>query len=359
MASWTLLDHMADPMVALCGSTITATNDPARTLLDAGETTLEGEDIETLFSPNSDLSERHTDTLQHYHDIAGVVEDGQRHFDRDHPAIACLLAGDDPETVDPDIGLLVDGSLEYYHLTTSQLVEADVEADRLVTFRKVTHLKDRERDLDFLMQVMTRVLRHNLRNDLTVARGYSATIEERVDDPVAGMAAKIRETCAKLVTTSEKARRIQRAITADSTAHFDLQRLVTDTIETVDDETPEAEFSVDVPDLAVEGNPELPRALEDCIENGVLYSDAETPRIAVSAESDGPWVCIEIEDNGPGIPENELEALTERGESELLHGSGAGLWLTYTVVEESGGNVTYDTDNEGTTVRMRLPRVDG
>jgi signal transduction histidine kinase len=359
MASWKLLDHMADPVVALGGGVVLSTNEPARSLFGVRDDSLAGTALDSLLTADETLADRYEESLTHYQDIAGIVEDKRRHFERDHPAIESLLAGDDPESASPDIGLFVDGSLEYYHVTTSPLDDADVDGDRLVTFREITHLKDRERDLDFLMQVMTRVLRHNLRNDLTVARGYAATIEEETDGPVTGMAAQIRETCADLVTTSEKARRIQRAITADHTTRFDLDSVVTDAVETVASEmVPDAEFDVAVPETTVDANPELPHALEDCIENGARYSEADTPRVTVTASREGPWVCLEIEDNGPGIPERELETLTERGETDLVHGSGAGLWLTYTVVEESGGHIAYDTDGDGTTVRIRLPRAD-
>ena len=69
-------------------------------------------------------------------------------------------------------------------------------------------------------------------------------------------------------------------------------------------------------------------------------------------------MLLGTDDNGPGIPETELATLTERGGTDLLHGSGAGLWLTYTVVEESGGHIASDTDGDGTTVRIRLPRAE-
>lgn len=58
--------------------------------------------------------------------------------------------------------------------------------------------------------------------------------------------------------------------------------------------------------------------------------------------------------SGPGIPDHELAALDRRGETDLTHGSGAGLWLLYTTVLESRGSVSFETE-EGTTVRIRLP----
>jgi signal transduction histidine kinase len=357
MTAGKFIDHVSDPMVTLDGGVVREANAPAQRLFSAEEETLEGSPLADLFPQRAGLADRYERVLTHYEDIGGVVAGEVRHFDRDHETIAALLDGSDPAESDPDIGIYRDGRLEYFHLTTSCLEEAPVASDRLVTFRDITSVKRRERDLDFLMQVVSRVLRHNLRNDLTVARGYAATIEERGDETVAEMATQIRDTCTDLVQTSEMARSIQQAIDADERVPIDLSYEVDECVDDVLDGTTEATIETAVPDVTIRANPELPRALTDTIENAVRYNDP--PRqVEVTAEREGAWVTLEIADNGEGIPQTELDALTHRGETDLVHGSGAGLWLTYTVVEESDGEITFDTDGDGTTVRMRLPTAD-
>ena len=358
MTAGKFIDHVSDPMLALEDGVVREANAPAQRLFSADEESLEGSPLADLFPQRLNLADRYERVLTHYQDIGGVVAGEVRHFDRDHDTIAALLAGGDPADADPDIGIYRDGRLEYFHLTTSCLEDAPVESDRLVTFRDITSVKRRERDLDFLMQVVSRVLRHNLRNDLTVANGYAEAIEERGDESVAEMAAQISDTCLDLVRTSEKARHIQQAIDADERVTFDLPRVVEESLADALEETPEATVETAVSDLAVRANPELPSALTDIIENAVRYSDSPR-RVEITAEREGPWVTLEITDNGGGIPQTELDALTHRGETDLVHGSGAGLWLTYTVVEESDGEITFDTTGDGTTVRMRLPAVDG
>jgi len=350
-----LLEYIPDPAIAVDGADrLRAFNGAARELFDTdGDAT--GQAVSTLFTSSPDLAERYAETLGHYTDVGGIVEDGVRHFDVDHPTVAALLEGTDPEASDPDVGVLVDGRLQYFHVTESALADPFDGSARLVVFREITDLKRRERDLDFLMQVVTRVLRHNLRNDLTVVRGYAETIEDRASDPVTGLAAEIDRKCQELVETSEKARLIQDVIDADSRVEFDLATVVADCLATLDHD--DAELTVDVPSVDVAANPHLPRAIEDMIENGIVYSD-DPARVEITATREDPWVVFSVADDGPGIPDDELETLTRRSESDLVHGSGAGLWLTYTVVEESGGEITYDTGEDGTTVRMRLPVAD-
>ena len=354
MTAAKFIDHVSDPMLALEGEVVREANAPAQRLFGTDEATIEGSPLADLFPQRAGLADRYERVLTHYQDIGGVVEEETRHFDREHDTIAALLDGGDPTDRDPDIGIYRNGRLEYFHLTTSCLDAAPVDSDRLVTFRDITSVKRRERDLDFLMQVLNRVLRHNLRNDLTVAQGYAATIAERGDDSVAEMAAQINDTCMDLVQTSEKARYIQQAIDASDAVSFDLDRILPECVDDATDDGPDATVETDVPAVTVEANPKLQRALTDVIENAVRYNDPPR-RVEITSEHDGPWVYIAVADNGHGIPQTELDALTHRGETDLVHGSGAGLWLIYTVVEESGGEITFDTDGNGTTVRMRLP----
>lgn len=357
MTAAKFIDHIVDPMLALEGDIVREANVPAQELFGQDEETIEGSPLVNLFPQQESLADRYEHVLTHYEDIGGIVEGETKHFERDHETIEAILEGSDPKERDPDIGIYRDSSLEYYHLTASSLAEAPVPSDRLVTFRDITDVKRRERDLDFLMQVVSRVLRHNLRNDLTVARGYAATIEEEAEEPFDDMAAQIRDTCFELVQTSEKARYIQQAIDAAKLVPFELDRIVTESVESVREDNPDATIETDIPEVTVKANPKFPRALTDSVENGVIYND--TPlQVEVTAERDGEWVDLEIRDNGSGIPENELDALTHRGESDLVHGSGAGLWLTYTVVEQSGGEISFDVGSGGTTVEIRLPVAD-
>lgn len=350
------VDHVPDPALGLAGDTVRVLNTEARSIfgVHADDTRIR---VSDLFGEDADLAAQYSDTLRHYPDVGGVIEGDRRHFDRDHTAIESLLEGRTFSTTDPDVGVFVDGDLRYFHLQRSDLADRSGPTDSLVVFREVTDLKDNERDLDFLRQVLTRILRHNLKNDLTVVRGYASSIASETDDDVAEMASKIDDICGDLTDTAEKARAIQNAVQADRTVTFDLSGVVTDAVESVD-ESHGGEFEVDVPPEDIEVNPEFPDAIEDAIENAIVYNDGPSPVVEVAADRDGPWVFLTITDNGPGIPENELDALIHRGETDLVHGSGAGLWLTHTVARESGGDISYDVDDSGTTVRMRLPAAD-
>ena len=354
------IDQFSDPILGLDGTQIRLLNEAAREEFDV-TADLEGESVSALFATDETLATRYEDELVHFTDVGGVIDGGTRHFDADHPTIAALLDGRQ-SVPDPDVGLFKDGQLQYYHLSSSPVEDEGIT--QLVTFRDVTRLKGRERDLDFLMQVLSRILRHNIRNELTVAQGYTSTIADRTDEPVPDYAAQVLHTCDKILDTTEKARRIQKAISADERIPFHLPRVVDDVLASVEQDVDEitddlsATVDVDVPDVTALANPMLADAIEEAVENSIEHSDGEAT-VKVTAEREGPWTDVRVIDDGPGIPEKELETLDQRGETSLVHGSGAGLWLVYTIVQESGGNVVFDSDDAGTTVRMRLPVADG
>lgn len=52
---------------------------------------------------------------------------------------------------------------------------------------------------------------------------------------------------------------------------------------------------------------------------------------------------VEIADNGPDIPEEEVNVLMYEYEVKpLYHGSGLGLWLVNWIVRQSGGTLTFE-----------------
>jgi signal transduction histidine kinase len=67
-----------------------------------------------------------------------------------------------------------------------------------------------------------------------------------------------------------------------------------------------------------------------------------------------------VSDDGPGIPEAELETIRAGQETDLQHTSGLGLWVVTWGATLLGAEVDFDAGPEGTTVTVALPdRSDG
>ncbi len=129
----------------------------------------------------------------------------------------------------------------------------------------------------------------------------------------------------------------------------------------------EADQGVDLSVNGIEGR--LGQVLRNLITNALSFSPPQG-RIVLRARRDGTDVVVEVEDDGPGIPENKLESIFDRFYSERpkdekfgTH-SGLGLSISRQIVEAHGGTIaaTNRTDRNGAvhgarfTIRLRAER---
>lgn len=212
------------------------------------------------------------------------------------------------------------------------------------------------------LEVLNRVLRHNLRNDAMVVQSRARVLAERVEDPsLADHAETVAGTVQELIDRSETAREVEHLMSsADVTVRkVELSALAHETLEHVPDG---AVVDHAVPDgLVVETSRDLlETALRALVENAVEHNDAEEPGVAVRAHYDPDEfypVTVAVADDGPGIPDVEREVLQEGSETPLRHGSGLGLWLVRWTVTRLGGELDIvDRDPRGTVVSVRLPK---
>jgi len=112
----------------------------------------------------------------------------------------------------------------------------------------------------------------------------------------------------------------------------------------------------------VRGNEALLRsAIENVVRNAVRYTAVGT-EVAIDLAVTGEEVVVSVRDNGPGVPEEQLEDLfrpfyriadsRDRGSG----GTGLGLSITDRAVRLHGGTVrAVNADGGGLVVEIRLP----
>ena len=204
------------------------------------------------------------------------------------------------------------------------------------------------------IQVLNRVLRHNLRNDLNAAKGYVNVMADGGTD-TEQFRRKVESILDDLVTIGNKAQSTEQVLAADPQTNtpIPLSTLVDDAIDSVASTYDTVEPTVAVPETpAVRINPAVIEAvIEEVIENAARHTEAT--EIEIEYHPDRP--SLSIADNGPGIPSHETAVLDNAKETDLEHGSGLGLWLIKWGTESFGGAVTFDTGPEGTAVRIDFP----
>lgn len=257
----------------------------------------------------------------------------------------------------------------------TEIVNERKSGERFVALQTIAPIKDDEDEIEGFvgmqdeitdrrlreqqLEVFHRVLRHNLRNKGTVIKGNANTLAADLDDSSAlDKIDAIRENIQSLIDVSEKAQHVRQVImeTSESQLDRDLVSFLERTANRLGSSYPDPALSLDIDtsiDIAVDAR--AGPALQELIENALKHSDGPQPHVTVSAAVNQRKATVTIRDNGPGIPDQERRALEEGSEHPLQHGSGLGLWLAYWLVHYVGGEIEIHVDDQGTTVRVRLP----
>lgn len=248
-----------------------------------------------------------------------------------------------------------DGTPFWNGLTITPVSGADSEdVGHFIGFqRDVTSEKRQNR----VIGMLHRVLRHNLRNRLTVIAGNANCLAEHEEPAVADMADRIADAAAELNDLSEKAGSIETFVgDAEEQAPRDVGADAEAVVSKLETEHPDTEFVVETPDSAeVTGTYRLRQAIRELGENAAVHTDS-TVAVRVEKTADGD-AAVTISDDGPGLSETERRVLEEGAESPLEHGTGLGHWLVNWIVTGLGGEVTATCDDE-VSVTLRFPLAD-
>ena len=238
------------------------------------------------------------------------------------------------------------------------------DAERLSTEDRLTRERQKADRLGQQLAVLNRVLRHDIRNGVNVIAGFAGLVREERRS-AAEYAERIERKASELQRMSENAQRIERMIHGDGTIEqVDLVECVETGVERIERDYPALCVEIDLPaSEPVTAHPLVQFAIDNVLDNAVEHNDAPDPVVEAAlwreTDTEREHVVLEVTDNGPGIPEEELSVLEAGRETQLHHASGLGLWLINWIVTESDGEVSFeDRDPRGSVVTIRLPAVD-
>jgi PAS domain S-box-containing protein len=267
------------------------------------------------------------------------------------------------ESVDAERPVSVDivnyrknGERMWEKLDIAPVRDDDGRVTNFVGFQtEITDRKIRERRLE----VLNRVLSHNLKNKMNVIEGHVALLREALDgDEAPESLDTVTDAALDLMGLAESVQEAERLISDVDTADrsVDLTDHVVGLLDMFDDRYPEAVITASLPDDSCPvGTTGILAAIEEAVENGIKHDDSGTPRVGVRITKRDGWVDIEIEDDGPGIPDQEIRVL-EGGETSLNHADRLGLWLIHWVVTKVGGRFDVaEAADGGSVVTLAVP----
>lgn len=232
--------------------------------------------------------------------------------------------------------------------------------------RDVTERKRREERLERQsrhLELLNRVLRHDVRNDMQYIVLMGDALKEEVDD------GETRDVLETLVDNAEHAveltktvRDLVEVVTANGEQPLEPQRLdrtVMDELEAVSESTEVRVDAEPVPPVRVEADDMLGSVFRNLFQNAVEHNDEGVPELEISVRESAEEVILQIADDGPGIPEEVRSDLFGRNERGLQSdGTGVGLYLVDTLVDRYGGEIDLLETDDGATFELRLRKFD-
>lgn len=213
------------------------------------------------------------------------------------------------------------------------------------------------------LELLNRILRHDIRNDMQVVMALSDVIRARTDGETAEQAGRAYEGAEHAAELTTTARELMDTILGEGSdrepvalgpvLETEIDSLLTSYDEVV------LRRTTPIPDRSVYADGMLNSVFRNLLKNAVQHNDGPA-EIEVAVEPADEALTVVIADDGPGIPEDRREDVFGKGEAGLdSTGTGIGLYLVHTLVDRYGGDVWIeDSRLGGTAVHVRLETAD-
>jgi len=243
---------------------------------------------------------------------------------------------DEVEAVRPD------GTTFSTRVVASYVTNDDGEPIGILSaFSDNSEQKEREQQLrreKERLDEFARVVSHDLRNPLHIAQARIELAEEKCDTEHLDAAARgVEQGLDLLEDLLELARAGQEISETEPVVVSDLADTCLNAVDTAD-----TTVVVDLTSALRADRTRLCQLLDNLFRNAVEHG-GEDVTVRIGSLPEGFYV----EDDGPGIPEDEREDIWEAGYSKTKDGTGFGLSIVYEVVEAHDWNIRITESSDG------------
>ena len=230
---------------------------------------------------------------------------------------------------------------EYKPSGASEIRQAGYEFDKMRK-RIIRHLNQRSEMLSGIS--------HDLRTPLTRMKLQIAFIKDKE------LANKLTEDIDEMEKMLNEYLQFTKSTFSERSENFDLSMLINEVVKKYDNQNISTKLS---PKILMNGRKNLiVRCINNLINNSIKYGD----KVNIELTKNNNNLFIKIDDNGPGIPENEYENVfkpfykIDKGRADSKASVGLGLSIASDIIRSHGGNIKLEKSSmNGLSVKIFLP----
>ncbi|HID97683.1 MAG TPA: hypothetical protein EYP57_05795 [Thermodesulfobacteriaceae bacterium] len=205
---------------------------------------------------------------------------------------------------------------------------------------------------------MAAVLAHEIRNPLSIIKGFAQYHLEKTKDPGS------REDFTIIVEESRRLENLTNNLliyarpTRLAETEFETEKLCRDIRRNVGQIPGDVNFRLECSNMTVFMDREKLIQIAINLLNSAFdaVKDLHEPEVYLGITSAGEDLILTVEDSGPGLPAEVLDRLFEPFVTTKTKGTGLGLAIVHRLVSGMDGDIIFEKrENGGTRVRVRLP----
>ena len=196
---------------------------------------------------------------------------------------------------------------------------------------------------------------HDLKEPLRVVAGFARTLNirhgARFDPDIRELLDRLLQGTARMEHMVDGMRDLAQAEggPVDRSA-FALEAAVRESLANLQAAIEESDATVSLGPLPLlrADRPQTVRLVQNLVSNAIRHRNGRAPQIDIGARRAGETWCVEVRDNGPGIPRAERDRVFESFErGPTGDGLGLGLALCRRIVERHGGRIWVESAEDG------------
>ena len=239
---------------------------------------------------------------------------------------------------------------------TARLQNNINELEDLLTLERRRTAEDQQKNADFVSDVS-----HQLKTPLAGVRLYCELLEQSDGSGSAAKALLLLEKTERLIAELLKYQKLRADGFQFRFEERPLSQLIQERIDELSPLFPRKRLTVSG-DAAMRCDRQwLGEAVGNVLKNACEHTAAEgSVNVTVSRAKD--FITLTVEDDGGGVPEEQLPRLFERffrAENASPTGTGLGLAIARAVTEKHHGIITAENGEKGLRVTMTLPVLEG